>query len=69
MSIAPVSIADFDKDLFLLNVQNRTLNLRNFALQPHNPDDMISKLAPVKYNHKAKCQRWEQFISEACAAM
>jgi putative DNA primase/helicase len=64
MSIAPVSISDFDKDVMLLNVVNGTLNLRNFSLQPHNPADMITKLAPVKYNPKARCQRWDKFIDE-----
>jgi putative DNA primase/helicase len=64
MSIAPLSIADFDRDKQLLNVQNGTLNLKNFALQPHNPADMITKLAPVKYDHKARCERWERFIEE-----
>jgi putative DNA primase/helicase len=64
MSIAPVSIAAFDRDLMLLNVQNGTLNLKTFVLQPHNPGDMITKLAPVKYNPKARCERWERFIGE-----
>ena len=64
MSIAPVSIADFDKDLTLLNVLNGTLNLRTFALQQQNPADMITKLAPVRYDVKARFPRWEQFIDE-----
>lgn len=64
MSIAPVSISNFDRDLMLLNVQNGTFNLRTFTLQPHNPADMITKLAPVKYNQKARCPRWDKFIDE-----
>jgi putative DNA primase/helicase len=64
MSIAPVSIGAFDKDLTLLNVQNGTLNLRTFTLQDHNPADMITKLAPVRYDVKAQCLRWERFIDE-----
>jgi putative DNA primase/helicase len=64
MSTAPVSISDFDKDIMLLNVQNGTLNLEYSSLQPHNPDDMISKLAPVRYDPEAKCERWERFIDE-----
>jgi len=64
MSIAPVSISDFDRNPMLLNVQNGTLNLKTFELQDHNPSDMISKLAPVKYDEKAHCPRWEQFIDE-----
>jgi len=64
MSIAPVSIGEFDKDLLLINVQNGTLNLKNYTLQPHNPADMITKLAGVKYNPMARCTRWDNFINE-----
>ena len=63
-SIAPISLTEFDKDKLLLNVQNGTLNLRNFALQPHNAADLITKMARVKHDPKAKCERWERFISE-----
>ena len=63
-SIAPMSLSDFDKDNLLLNVQNGTLNLENFALQSHNPADFITKMAKVKYDHTTKCERWEHFISE-----
>ena len=64
MSIAPANINDFDKNLLLLNVQNGTLNLKDYTLQPHNPADMITKLAKVKYNPKARCPRWDEFINE-----
>jgi putative DNA primase/helicase len=52
-SIAPVSLSAFDRDKFLLNCQNGTLNLNNFALQPHNPADLITKMAKVEYNPDA----------------
>ena len=64
MSIAPISISDFDKNAMLLNVENGTFNFKTFALQPHNPTDMITKLAPVRYNPKARCPRWDKFIGE-----
>jgi len=63
-SIAPVSLSDFDRDKYLLNLQNGTLNLKNFALQSHSPADMITKMAPVKFDPKAHCARWERFIGE-----
>jgi len=63
-SIAPVSLTDFDRDRFLLNCQNGTLNLKNFDLQPHRADDLITKMARVKYDPKARCERWERFIDE-----
>lgn len=63
-SIAPVSLSDFDRDRYLLNVWNGTLNLKTFELQEFDPDDMITKMAAVKYNPKAKCARWDRFIDE-----
>ena len=39
----------FDTDQFLLNIKNGTVDLRTGELRAHNPDDMISKLAPVAW--------------------
>jgi putative DNA primase/helicase len=63
-SIAPTGLAEFDRDRLLLNVQNGTLNLRDFALQPHSAADLITKMARVKYDRRAKCERWDRFIDE-----
>jgi putative DNA primase/helicase len=63
-SIAPLSLSAFDTNKFLLNLQNGTLNLQNFAVQQHNPADYITKLTRVRFDHKARCARWEQFIDE-----
>lgn len=63
-SISPVSLTAFDRDKFLLNCQNGTLNLKNFALQPHNAADLITKMARVKYDPDAQCERWDRFIDE-----
>lgn len=63
-SIAPVSLSDFDRNRVLLNCQNGTLNLKTFTLQPHSAADLITKMAPVKYEPKARCPRWERFIDE-----
>ena len=69
-SIAPISLAEFDCDKFLLNCQNGTLNLNSFALQQHNSADLITKMARVKYDPEACCERWERFIGEVmCGVM
>jgi len=39
----------FDKDDYLFNCLNGTVDLRTGVLQPHNPDDNITKLASVEY--------------------
>jgi len=63
-SIVPTSLTVFDRDKFLLNCQNGTLNLKTFELQAHSAADMITKMANVKYDTKARCGRWERFIDE-----
>ena len=63
-SIAPKSLADFDRDRWLLNCQNGTYDLREMILRPHDSADFITKISRVRYEVDAVCERWEQFISE-----
>lgn len=63
-SVHPVSESDFDQDKWLLNLNNGTLDLRTETLRPHDPDDLITKLAPVEYDPTAVCHRWDSFIRE-----
>lgn len=53
-----------DRDIYLFNVQNGTVNLRTGELQPHNKEDYITKISPVFYNSQATCPRFDQFINE-----
>lgn len=63
-SVHYISIKEFDKNPYLLNVENGTLNLKTFELRPHNPDDFLSKIANVTFDGNARCDRWESFITE-----
>jgi putative DNA primase/helicase len=63
-SIAPISLSAFDTNRYLLNLQNGTYNLQNFNLQQHCAEDYITKMARVRFDHRAKCQRWKRFIDE-----
>ena len=45
VAIAP---AEFDRDPWLLNVQNGTIDLRTGSLQEHRRSDYITKLAEVE---------------------
>lgn len=63
-SVAPIKMSDFDKDPMLFNCENGTLDLRTGTLRPHNPDDLITKIADVTYDPNARCARWEQHIQE-----
>jgi putative DNA primase/helicase len=46
----------------LLNVTNTTLDLRTANLHRHDPRDMITKLAPVKYDAKAEAPVFRRFM-------
>ena len=59
-----VNVSDLDRDPMLLNVLNGTINLKTGALQPHDPEDVITKLAPVHYDPDATSPRWKSFLSE-----
>ncbi|MBN2286041.1 MAG: bifunctional DNA primase/polymerase [Tissierellales bacterium] len=49
---------NLNKDIYLLNCNNGTVNLKTGLLQPHNPSDMITELVPVDYIKDAQCQLW-----------
>lgn len=51
--------ADFDTDPWMLNLRNGVLNLRTGELHPHDPELLMTKLAPVDYDKDARCPIWE----------
>lgn len=57
--------ADFDRDPWLLNCTNGTLDLRTGELRPHSPADMLTKLVPVAYYPSARSALWERVLDEA----
>jgi putative DNA primase/helicase len=57
-------LADFDRNEMLLNVLNGTLDLRRGELLPHSRNDLLTKLAPVRFDPRATCPRWVQFLAE-----
>ncbi len=54
---------DFDKDNYLVNLKNGTFNLRTNLLQPHNPNDVITKMIDICYNSKSQCTNYEKFLA------
>jgi len=63
-SALAVTPDQFDRDNWLLNVNNGTIDLRTGELKPHDRTDLITRLAPVDYDKDALCPRWEQFLCE-----
>jgi putative DNA primase/helicase len=54
----PLLPADLDREPFLLNVQNGTLDLRTGQLRPHRREDRLSKMAAVEFHQEAACPLW-----------
>lgn len=52
----------FDRDLWLLNCANGTLDLRTGMLREHVQDDMLTKCLAIEYDPTATCPTWEQFL-------
>ncbi len=63
-SVYPISMNEFDRDPYMLNCLNGTLDLRTYTLSPHNPDDLLTKLSGVYYDSQAVCPRWEKHMDE-----
>lgn len=63
-SISPLHIDDFDKNPYLLNCQNGTLDLESGILYPHEPNDFLTKVAGALFDPKADCVRWKQHVEE-----
>ena len=63
-SVYPVSINKFDKNPFVLNCRNGTLDLTTMKQNTHRAGDYLTKMANVNYDPNAKCDRWDQFIDE-----
>lgn len=59
---AAVDVAEFDRSPWILNVENGTMDLRTGELRPHRREDVLTKLAPVRYDPKATCQTWLAFL-------
>jgi putative DNA primase/helicase len=63
-SIEPLNLAAFDRNGLLFNCVNGTFDLRTMMLRPHSVADFVTKMSRVKYDAKADCPRWKQFIGE-----
>lgn len=59
-----IDVSDFDTDPMLLNVKNGTVDLRTGELVEHRRENLITKIAPVVFDPKATCDRWEAFLRQ-----
>ncbi|RJR08449.1 hypothetical protein C4588_05525, partial [Candidatus Parcubacteria bacterium] len=58
----PIVPEDLDRDKWLFNMENGTIDLKTGKLNPHNRSNYITKLSPVKYLPKAVCPTWKSFL-------
>ena len=54
---------DFNANPYLLNCLNGTLNLRDSTLRPHNPEDLLTRIAGTDYKPGAPCELWLKFLN------
>ena len=59
----PVTPKELDTNQWFLNVANGTVDLRTGALIPHNPKNLLSKLANIPYDPHAECPVWLSFLN------
>jgi putative DNA primase/helicase len=53
-----------DRKPWSFNVEDGTIDLKTGTLHEHRREDLMTKIAPVKYDPNATCPRWEQFLRE-----
>ncbi len=58
----PTPLETLDRSPMLLNIENGTLDLEKGTLRPHRREDMITRVAGVRHDVKAKCPRWLSFL-------
>ena len=65
-SESPVVAApgDFDADPWLFNVENGVLDLRTGTLRPHARADLITKLAPVRFDPDARDPIFDRYLAD-----
>ena len=60
--VRQVSANNFDRDPWTLNTEDGTVDLRTGILRPHNPEDLLSKLIPLRYDEHAECPQFMAFL-------
>jgi putative DNA primase/helicase len=55
---------DLDRNPWLLNMKNGTIDVTTGEFREHRQEDMITKIANVDYDPQADCPLWKQFIRE-----
>jgi len=57
-------VEEFDRDIWLLGLENGQLDLRTLEFSEPRPESMITMTAKVKWVEGARAERWERFVRE-----
>lgn len=60
--VRQASASDFDQDPWMLNTENGMVDLRTGTLRPHRPEDLLSKMIPLRYDQHAECPQFMAFL-------
>ncbi len=56
--------SDLNRDLFLLNASNGTVDLRTGKLRAHQRDDLLTHNTGIDYDPTAECPTWTGFLHD-----
>jgi putative DNA primase/helicase len=57
-----VLYSDFDKNPWLFNAANMTIDLKTGEAHAHDRKDMLTQISPTVYDPAATCVKWKQFV-------
>lgn len=60
----PVAPAHLDRNQWLFNCLNGTIDLRTGQLMPHRQNDLLTIMVPLEYDPTAQCPLWLKFLRE-----
>lgn len=63
-SVYPISMAEFDKNIYYINCKNVTVDARTGIPHEHTAEDLITKTAGAFYDPDAESPRFLQFVDE-----
>lgn len=63
-----VTLKELDRNPWLLNVANGTLDLRTSDLRQHDPTDLMTQITEVEWHDDAACPNWDAFVDAAMGA-
>ena len=55
---------ELDNNLYLLNCENGTIDLRTGKIRPHDPKDLITKMCNTKYDANCQIPMWTQLLEK-----